>query len=99
MPEAIFDLQVVTPLFLAGANQQEYELERNNKKPEQPIRALGIAPEFRPPSFRGLMRYWLRTAVAGLANAQPIELEDVDNPGPVWRRSIPSTLTVNPLTL
>lgn len=77
MPEVTFDLQVVTPLFLAGANQQKFELERNDKKPEQSTHAWGIAPEFRSPPFRGLMRYWLRTAVAGLATTQPIGLEVV----------------------
>src|SRR5579859_6140980 len=77
MPEVTFDLQVVTPLFIAGANQQKYELERNDKKPEKPVHAWGIAPEFRSPPFRGLLRYWLRTAVSGLANAQPIGLENV----------------------
>src|SRR6266851_1615434 len=77
MPKATFDLQVVTPLFLAGANQREYELEGNDKRPEQPTHAWGIVPELRSSSFRGLMRYWLRTAVAGVKSAQSIGLEQV----------------------
>src|SRR5258708_38412924 len=77
MPEARFDLQGVTPLFLAGANQQEYELEGNDKRPEQPTHAWGIAPELRSSSFRGVMRYWVRTAVTRLADIRSIGLEKV----------------------
>ena len=51
MQEVIFDLQTITPLFLAGADQQ--------------------AAELRAPSFRGLMRYWLRASVGGIVGTGP----------------------------
>lgn len=47
MPEVIFTLRTLTPLFLAGADQSTAEL--------------------RAPSLRGLMRYWQRALVGGLA--------------------------------
>jgi CRISPR-associated protein Cmr1 len=77
MPEVTFDLQVVTPLFLAGVNQQEIEIPEFDQKPGERAQAWELIPEIRAPSFRGLMRYWLRAAVAGLTNAQPVELKDV----------------------
>ncbi len=46
MHEVTFTLETVTPLFLAGANQEEAEL--------------------RAPSFRGVLRYWLRALLGGL---------------------------------
>ncbi len=46
MYEVTFTLETVTPLFLAGANQEEAEL--------------------RAPSFRGVLRYWLRALLGGL---------------------------------
>jgi len=51
MQEVIFDLQTITPLFLAGADQQ--------------------AAELRAPSFRGVMRYWLRASVGGIVGTGP----------------------------
>ncbi len=45
MQEVTFNLQTITPLFLAGADQ--------------------AAAELRAPSFRGVMRYWLRALVGG----------------------------------
>ncbi len=77
MPEARFDLQVVTPLFLAGANQREIDIPAYSQKQGEKTKAWEFVPEIRPPSFRGLMRYWLRAAVAGLASAQSVGLEDV----------------------
>jgi len=47
MPEVIFTLRTLTPLFLAGADQSTAEV--------------------RAPSLRGLMRYWQRALVGGLA--------------------------------
>ncbi len=44
--QASFDLEVITPLFMAGASQKKDEL--------------------RPPSFRGLLRYWYRALVGGV---------------------------------
>lgn len=46
MQEVTFELQTVTPLFLAGADQSTAEL--------------------RPPTFRGLMRYWYRALAGGI---------------------------------
>ncbi len=53
MQEVTFDLQTITPLFLAGADQ--------------------AAAELRAPSFRGVMRYWLRA----LVGTDRKELEEV----------------------
>ncbi len=44
-------LRTLTPLFLAGADQQ--------------------AAELRAPSFRGVMRYWLRASVGGIVGTGP----------------------------
>ncbi|HET8913929.1 MAG TPA: type III-B CRISPR module RAMP protein Cmr1 [Ktedonobacteraceae bacterium] len=52
-----FTLQTLTPLFLAGANQQTAEL--------------------RPPSFRGLMRYWQRALVGGLVGTENTGIKQV----------------------
>ncbi len=57
MPEVIFDLQTITPLFLTGADQHTAEL--------------------RAPSFRGMMRYWLRALVGGLVGTTSQGLEKV----------------------
>ena len=57
MQEVTFDLQTITPLFLAGADQASAEL--------------------RAPSFRGVMRYWLRALVGGLAGTDRKGLEGV----------------------
>ncbi len=51
MQEVTFNVQTITPLFLAGADQ--------------------AAAELRAPSFRGIMRYWLRALVGGLAETSP----------------------------
>ncbi|MFL5658944.1 MAG: type III-B CRISPR module RAMP protein Cmr1 [Ktedonobacteraceae bacterium] len=57
MQEVTFTLQTITPLFLAGANQE--------------------AAELRAPSFRGVMRYWLRALVGGLVGADDTGLRQV----------------------
>ena len=57
MQEVTFDLQTITPLFLAGADQ--------------------VAAELRAPSFRGVMRYWLRALVGGLVGTDRRGLEEV----------------------
>lgn len=57
MQEAIFTLQTITPLFLAGADQSTAEL--------------------RAPSFRGAMRYWLRSLVGGGYGTDPDGLKKV----------------------
>ncbi|MEM3581413.1 MAG: type III-B CRISPR module RAMP protein Cmr1 [Candidatus Bathyarchaeia archaeon] len=48
------ELETVTPLFLAGANQRE--------------------PELRAPSFRGVMRFWLRALLGGVLGNNPQEI-------------------------
>ncbi len=53
MHEVTFTLETVTPLFLAGANQEEAEL--------------------RAPSFRGVLRYWLRALLGGLYGSNALE--------------------------
>lgn len=57
MQEVTFDVQTVTPLFLAGADQTTAEL--------------------RIPSFRGVMRYWLRALVGGAKSLD--EVADVED--------------------
>lgn len=58
MHEVSFKLETLTPLFLAGADQNE--------------------PELRAPSFRGVLRYWLRALLGGCLahNGSPV-LADV----------------------
>ncbi|MEM3505579.1 MAG: type III-B CRISPR module RAMP protein Cmr1 [Archaeoglobaceae archaeon] len=48
------ELETITLLFLAGANQRE--------------------PELRAPSFRGLMRFWLRALLGGVLGNNPQEI-------------------------
>lgn len=57
MQEVIFDVETITPLFLAGADQETAEL--------------------RAPSFRGVMRYWLRVLVGGGVGTNANGLENV----------------------
>ncbi|HVB61436.1 MAG TPA: type III-B CRISPR module RAMP protein Cmr1, partial [Ktedonobacteraceae bacterium] len=57
MQEVIFDVETITPLFLAGADQETAEL--------------------RAPSFRGVMRYWLRALVGGMVGTDAKGLESV----------------------
>ena len=57
MQEVTFNLQTITPLFLAGADQ--------------------AAAELRAPSFRGVMRYWLRALVGGLVGTDHKGLDTV----------------------
>jgi CRISPR-associated protein Cmr1 len=57
MQTVTFDVETLTPLFLAGAEQTKAEL--------------------RAPSFRGLMRYWLRALVGGAEGTDARGLEKV----------------------
>lgn len=62
MPELILDLKTVTPLIMYGANN-----DTRNSDP----------PELRASSFRGILRYWLRTILD--VNAKlPSQLADVE---------------------
>ena len=76
MQEVTFDLQTFTPLFISGANQQEIPIPPEFQRPGE-VTSWESLPEIRSPSFRGVMRYWLRTAVAGLAPTEIVSLEDV----------------------
>ncbi len=53
MQEVSFKVETLTPLMLAGANQQEAEL--------------------RAPSFRGVLRYWLRALLGGLYGSSALK--------------------------
>ena len=57
MPDAIFQVRALTPLFIAGADQTSAEL--------------------RAPTFRGLMRYWQRALVGGIAGTDATGLQKV----------------------
>src|SRR5437868_5871653 len=57
MQTVTFDVETLTPLFLAGVDQTKAEL--------------------RAPSFRGLMRYWLRALVGGAEGTDARGLEKV----------------------
>ncbi len=57
MQEVTFTMEVITPLFLTGADQNIAEL--------------------RPPTFRGEMRYWLRTLVGGCVEPDDAGLRKV----------------------
>jgi CRISPR-associated protein Cmr1 len=57
MMQVTFTLRVLTPLFLAGAEQSQAEL--------------------RSPAFRGLMRYWYRALVGGMAGTDAQGLKTV----------------------
>ncbi|MBV9228007.1 MAG: type III-B CRISPR module RAMP protein Cmr1 [Chloroflexi bacterium] len=82
MQEVIFDLQTITPIFLAGA---EYSLNpiRDQRQRERDGRRTfathgwDLQAEMRPPSLRGLMRYWLRAAVGGLLDTTTVSLDKV----------------------
>lgn len=76
MQEVTFDLQVLTPLFISGANQHEVPVPPESQRPDE-VTSWELLPEIRPPSFRGLMRYWLRAAVAGVAPLEIVSLEDI----------------------
>ncbi|MCP4109557.1 MAG: type III-B CRISPR module RAMP protein Cmr1 [Desulfobacteraceae bacterium] len=57
MKQIQFDLETVTPMFMSGANQREFEL--------------------RPPSFKGMMRFWWRAFYWG-KNAEQITPQDIE---------------------
>jgi CRISPR-associated protein Cmr1 len=70
MQEVTFTLQTITPLFLAGNDQQEIEIpfkyRRENPYSQEVKFAWEYKAELRPPSFRGSMRYWQRAIVGGI---------------------------------
>ncbi len=82
MQEVIFTLQTITPMFLAGAEQKKVKVP----PPRQPFRGWEAPSkmddyswqsraELRVPSFRGLLRYWQRAVVGGLAKTNTERLK------------------------
>ena len=66
MQEITFDLQTITPLFLAGANYKSIPIPP--KRQQGSTDGWDLQAEIRPASFRGLMRYWFRAAAGGLVD-------------------------------
>jgi len=79
MQEVTFTLRVLTPLFLAGADCQSIPIPPKKQQGKHSYATQGwdLQAELRSPSFRGLMRYWLRTAAHGLGSTAEIALKDV----------------------
>src|SRR6266496_1503585 len=69
MQEVTFTLQTITPLFLAGADQVKTKVPIDTRKQDTSLNIdyyeWKLLAELRPPSFRGLMRYWQRALVGG----------------------------------
>lgn len=88
MQEVTFHLQTITPLFLAGAEynfdwlpegrREPPEDRQQGKKRKSTFADHGwkLQADIRSPSFRGLMRYWLRAAVGGLIDTMSISLKE-----------------------
>ena len=68
MQEVTFDLQTITPLFMAGADYRSIPIPSKRQQGKRTFATQGwdLQAEIRSSSFRGLMRYWLRTAINGL---------------------------------
>jgi CRISPR-associated protein Cmr1 len=79
MQEVIFNLQTITPLFMAGTDYKSISIPQNRRQGKHTYAEEGwdLQAEVRPPSFRGLMRYWLRAAFGGLSDITTINLKDV----------------------
>ncbi|HEY4036835.1 MAG TPA: type III-B CRISPR module RAMP protein Cmr1 [Ktedonobacteraceae bacterium] len=79
MQEVTFTLQTVTPLFLAGADYNSIHIPEKKQQGRKYFVKDGwdLQPEVRPSSFRGLMRYWLRASISGLAATTDVSLNDV----------------------
>lgn len=73
MQEVTFDLQTITPLFLAGGNYNPTPPQRPQGRERFAAEGKDLQAELRPASFRGLMRYWLRTVTNGLS----VDLNDI----------------------
>ncbi|MCF6158365.1 MAG: type III-B CRISPR module RAMP protein Cmr1 [wastewater metagenome] len=56
MNSVTFECEIITPMFLAGAD--------------------GKTPELRPPSIKGIMRFWWR-AIKGENNPETLRIEDI----------------------
>ena len=70
MQEVTFDLQTITPLFMGGADYQSIPIPPKWQQGKRTYATQGwdLQAEIRSSSFRGLMRYWLRTAINGLSD-------------------------------
>lgn len=71
MQEVTFNVETITPLFLAGADYYEAEIPhkyvpRGFQLTEKNKYTWQLQAELRPPAFRGLMRYWQRTLIGGI---------------------------------
>ena len=82
MEKVIFEVETITPMFLAGNEQEKVRVPGRNQifKDVPPANAdyyswQNVA-ELRPSSMRGLMRYWQRAIVGSLAatNAERMKL-------------------------
>jgi CRISPR-associated protein Cmr1 len=70
MQEVTFTLQTITPMFLAGADYKSISIppKRQQGKRTYATQGWDLQAEIRSSSFRGLMRYWQRTAINGLGD-------------------------------
>ncbi len=64
MEKVTFEVETITPMFLAGNDQFWGEVEDNGD--DEPEEAWYIEGELRAPSVRGLLRYWQRALVGGV---------------------------------
>ena len=64
MEKVIFEVETITPMFLAGNDQFWGEVEDNGD--DEPEAAWYIEGELRASSVRGLLRYWQRALVGGV---------------------------------
>lgn len=82
MEKVIFEVETITPMFLAGNEQKKVKVPgRNQKFDDEPPTdtddySWQKVAELRASSIRGLMRYWQRAIVGSLAttNAERMEL-------------------------
>jgi len=66
MEKVIFEIETITPMFLAGNEQRlEHVKNRGDGEPEE---AWHIRKELRAPSIRGLLRYWQRALIGGVVS-------------------------------
>lgn len=66
MEKVIFEVETITPMFLAGNDQVQREVKQEENGKERIFKAWHINAEIRAASLRGLMRYWERALVGGI---------------------------------
>ena len=64
----VYQVNILTPLFMHG-------WQRAEKKHDGKTRNEPIAGELRPPSFKGIWRYWWRALQTGLSHAELLSRE------------------------